>query len=247
MSDRPPARQRPCPTHRGSKIAVRGQHAAMVLTDDIDLLNFPQHWVHGFKVVRDTDDGLRHSLQIFDVAGDAVCKVFLRTGSDLAAWQALVADLAAGDVSQSLHTALRAAPEGAKADLTKLDILRAEWARMTDTHRFMRLLAFAWGHCRQSWLHSNSFRPDQDTAPDGTMAESDGPALKSASAHRSHCRSMAGVKPTKRIDAISVEAFDAEGRHILHVFGQRSEKTDMADLAAWNQSAADLRVMSATI
>jgi putative hemin transport protein len=54
-------------------------------------------------------------------------------------------------------------------------------------------------------------------------------------------------KPTKRIDTIPVEAFDAEGRHILHVFGQCGEKTDMADLAGWNQSAADLLVMSATI
>jgi putative hemin transport protein len=48
------------------------------------------------------------------------------------------------------------------------------------------------------------------------------------------------AKPTRRGDAVSVEAFDAEGRHILQIFGQRGEKTDMAELAVWNDIAAAL-------
>ena len=117
------------------------RHAAMVLTDDIDLRIFPQHWVHGFAVQRETDDGPRHSLQIFDAAGDAVHKVYLRQGSNAAAYAELTGALATQDTSQTLVTTPRPDADGAKGDPSKLDILRSEWAKMTDTHQFMRLTA----------------------------------------------------------------------------------------------------------
>ena len=60
-----------------------GKHASMVLTADIDLRMFPSHWVSAFAVERTTDRTIRRSLQIFDAAGDAVHKIFLRDGSDL--------------------------------------------------------------------------------------------------------------------------------------------------------------------
>ena len=255
-----------------------GQHAAMVLTDDIDLRIFPQHWVHGFAVTRDTEDGPRHSLQIFDAAGDAVHKVFLRDGSDVAAWQALVADFATGDTTQTLTTEARPAPEGAKADPAKLDILRAEWARMTDTHQFMRLTSkLKYNRLGAYRLVGQPFaQPLAISAVDTVLAEvaAAGIAVMVFVGNRGciqihsgpiktlrpmgpwqnvmdprfnlHLRTdhIAEVwlvnKPTKRGDAISVEAFDAEGRHILQIFGQRGEKTDMAELEVWNQLAAGL-------
>lgn len=45
-------------------------------------------------------------------------------------------------------------------------------------------------------------------------------------------------KPTKRGDAVSVEAFDAEGRTILQVFGKRSEAA--TDTAVWDALATAL-------
>ncbi|MDF0603289.1 hemin-degrading factor [Psychromarinibacter sp. C21-152] len=116
-----------------------GDHAAMVLTKDIDLRLFPRHWVHAFAVELESDRGTRRSLQVFDAAGDAVHKVILRDGSDVDAWRALVADLATGDSADTLDLAPRQPPEPPKSDIDKREALLREWDRMTDTHQFLRL------------------------------------------------------------------------------------------------------------
>jgi len=117
-----------------------GNHAAMVLTEDIDLRIFPSHWQHAFMVEKELEDGgVRRSLQVFDAAGDAVHKIFLRDGSDLTAWDAAKTIMANDTVIPALKVAARKPTEAPKSDLSKVDILRKEWARMTDTHQFMRL------------------------------------------------------------------------------------------------------------
>lgn len=116
-----------------------GAHAAMVLTDDIDLRMFPSHWVHAFAIERDTGNGVKRSLQVFDAAGDAVHKIFMRDGSDVDHWNDLINTLASDDQSQTLSIAPRRPTEAARANPDKVDILRTEWAKMTDTHQFLRL------------------------------------------------------------------------------------------------------------
>ncbi len=116
-----------------------GAHAAMVLTQEIDLRMFPSHWVHAFAVERETDSGTRRSIQVFDAAGDAVHKIFLRDGSDLDHWAHLVQTLAADDQSQTMTVEQRKPAEAPKANPDKVEILRNEWAKMTDTHQFLRL------------------------------------------------------------------------------------------------------------
>ncbi|TYB86692.1 hemin-degrading factor [Oceaniovalibus sp. ACAM 378] len=116
-----------------------GAHASMVLTEDIDLRIFPSRWQYAYMVEKETDAGTRRSLQVFDAAGDAVHKIFLRDGSDVAAFDRAKAELCLEDQSQSIIVGAREPDETPKADLGKLDILHKEWARMTDTHQFMRL------------------------------------------------------------------------------------------------------------
>lgn len=116
-----------------------GDHASMVLTDAIDLRIFSRHWVHGFAVSTDTDNGPRHSLQVFDAAGDAVHKVYAREGTDMDAWRHLVSELTTGDTADHVALEPRVPAEIPKADADKVDVLRKEWAAMTDTHQFMRL------------------------------------------------------------------------------------------------------------
>jgi putative hemin transport protein len=116
-----------------------GPHASMILNDDIDLRIFPSHWCHAFMVEKEVETGVRRSLQVFDAAGDAVHKIFLRDGSDLNAWAQAKEDLKLDDQSQTVEVAERKPDETPKADESKVDILRKEWARMTDTHQFMRL------------------------------------------------------------------------------------------------------------
>ncbi len=116
-----------------------GAHAAMVLTQEIDMRIFPSHWVHAFAVERETETGTRRSIQVFDAAGDAVHKIFLRDGSDLDHWTHLVQMLAADDQSQTMTVEQRKPAEAPKANPDKTEVLRNEWAKMTDTHQFMRL------------------------------------------------------------------------------------------------------------
>ncbi|MEL6205183.1 MAG: ChuX/HutX family heme-like substrate-binding protein [Pseudomonadota bacterium] len=118
-----------------------GQHAAMVLMDAIDLRIFPSHWQHAYLVEAETEGGLRRSVQVFDAAGDAVHKIHLRDGSDLAAWEAAKTGLALPDQADHVEVAARAQSEGARARPDKLDVLQQEWRRMTDTHQFLRLVS----------------------------------------------------------------------------------------------------------
>lgn len=116
-----------------------GEHAAMILTPEIDLRIFPSHWVHGFAVEKETEAGVRRSLQVFDAAGDAIHKIFLRDGSDLVAWTQAKNDLATGEPPDILDVAERMPPEAPKSRSDKLDVLRKEWSKLTDTHQFLRL------------------------------------------------------------------------------------------------------------
>ncbi|WP_394178928.1 hemin-degrading factor [Yoonia maritima] len=116
-----------------------GPHASMVLADDIDLRIFPAHWKHAFLFEKRTDESMRRSIQVFDTAGDAVHKIFLRDPTSHAVWENARDTGASEDQSQTIATTPRVPTEAPKAEPEKLDILRKEWTRMTDTHQFMRL------------------------------------------------------------------------------------------------------------
>jgi putative hemin transport protein len=118
-----------------------GKHAAMILTPEIDLRIFPQHWCHAFMVETGIESGTRRSLQIFDAAGDAVHKIFLRDGASLTAWDALRLSGALGDQARTLDVAPRQRAEAPKSSPDKAEALRAQWRRMTDTHQFLRLVS----------------------------------------------------------------------------------------------------------
>lgn len=117
-----------------------GPHASMILNEEIDLRIFGRHFVSAFAVERETKNGVKRSIQIFDAAGDAVHKIHLRPASDLDAWTKLVADLQLEEQSQTLDASPRKPIEGSKTNPDKVDQLRAEWAKMTDSHQFLRLV-----------------------------------------------------------------------------------------------------------
>jgi len=114
-----------------------GDHASMVLTENIDLRIFPRHWVHAYAFEKEIDGTIRRSIQVFDAAGDAVHKVILRDGSNIAAWNMMLRDLELAETTPEF--APRTPVEAPKADAEKAETLRKEWSRMTDTHQFMRL------------------------------------------------------------------------------------------------------------
>ena len=116
-----------------------GPHAALLVNETIDLRIFPSHWVHGFAVEEAGPNGPKRSFQIFDAAGDAVHKVYLRGESDVARWAPLLAELAVADQSETLTTEARRPPEAPRGNPERAGELRHDWAQMTDTHQFMRL------------------------------------------------------------------------------------------------------------
>ncbi len=117
-----------------------GKMASIVLDKDIDLRIFAKHWISAFAVEKETRGKVLKSLQIFDAAGDAVHKIFLRDGSNSELWEEVVATLSAGEQSQELAAEDRPAVEGAKIVEQSVDELRQKWDKMTDTHQFFGIL-----------------------------------------------------------------------------------------------------------
>lgn len=117
----------------------KGDHACMTLDPQIDMRMFPKHWVHGFAVEEETNAGLRRSVQVFDAFGEAVHKIYLREETGLAAWDQLRRDLALPVQADTLSITEAPALEPARSVPEKRDILLKEWARLTDTHQFLRL------------------------------------------------------------------------------------------------------------
>lgn len=118
-----------------------GKTMGVVLNYDIDLRIFLTHWVSGFAVSRPMDDGsVRRSLQFFDASGVAVFKLFARPGTDMAAFDQLVADFS--DL-QAAPLTVKAAPAPAKDrpdSEIDLDALREGWSKLQDVHDFFALL-----------------------------------------------------------------------------------------------------------
>jgi putative hemin transport protein len=112
-------------------------HAGLIINEEIDLRMFPRNWVHGFAVEKQTDSGVRRSLQVFDAAGDAVHKIFLRETSEHDAWDEVVGDLTLDEQSDTVEVSPRKPVEDAIVDDAKAEALHSEWDQMNDTHQFM--------------------------------------------------------------------------------------------------------------
>ena len=119
---------------------VVNPHAAMTLGAHIDLRIFPKHWRFGFAVERQDEAGKLHrSLQFFDTSGKAVHKVHARPGTNLEAWNALVAELTLPQQSDAVAVV---SPEAAPVHAQNFDVdqLRQRWSEMTDSHQVFGLL-----------------------------------------------------------------------------------------------------------
>jgi putative hemin transport protein len=119
---------------------VVGPHASMMLGTDIDLRIFPGAWAHGFAVEKRDGDEIRRSLQFFDRAGDAVHKVHLLPSSDVAAYEALVANLLSPEQHQTVETVAAEPANPVEGETGGVTELRERWGAMTDVHQFFGLL-----------------------------------------------------------------------------------------------------------
>ena len=249
-----------------------GPHAAMVLNDDIDLRIFPKYWHTAFAV----DQNGKRSIQVFDASGDAVHKIFLRDGSNHAAWETLVLELALADQSQNQPVSPRVPTEPAKSRPERADDLRADWQAMTDTHQFLSLVS------RQKMNRLGAYRvagapfvralaPSSIATLLDRLGETHVPVMifvGNRGCIQIHSGPVTNIKPmgpwlnvldqgfnlhlrgdkvaevwevrkpTRRGEALSVEAFDADGGLILQIFGH--PKSDAPEAADWPKLVADL-------
>ncbi len=234
-----------------------GPHAGLIVNEEIDLRMFPKHWVHGFAIEQETERGPRRTIQVFDAAGDAVHKVFLREASNLAAWPEIVEELKIEDQSNTLVVEPRKSTEPAKGDPDKAEKLREEWDKITDTHQFLimtrrlkmnrlgayRIAGEPYARRLENSVIEELLNKVAETATPimvfvgnmGCIEIHTGPVKKIAEVgpwinvldpgfdlhlRKDHIAEVYAVtKATRRGDAISVEAFDAEGGLIAQFFG----------------------------
>jgi putative hemin transport protein len=111
------------------------------LVGEIDLRIFYHAWAHGFAVLEMTKDGLQRSLQFFNKAGVAIHKIYLRTQSSVANYDALLNQFQSNDQAPGIAVT---APDKPTAELPDQDIdvaaWRQSWRAMKDTHDFFGLL-----------------------------------------------------------------------------------------------------------
>ena len=252
-----------------------GPHACLIVNGEMDLRMFPKHWVHGFAIEQETEKGVRCTIQIFDAAGDAVHKVFLREGSNAGAWAGVVEELRIADQANTLEVEPRKAVEAAKGDPEKADKLRSEWDKMTDTHQFLmmtRRMKFnrlgAYRIAGEPYVHrlepgavETLMREAAETAVPimffvgnmGCIEIHTGPIQRVVEMgpwinvldpgfdlhlRKDHIAEVYAVKKqTKRGDAISVEAFDADGALITQIFGVLAQE---GAAEKWNEIVAAL-------
>jgi putative hemin transport protein len=124
-----------------SQASVDGM-VGLVLGGAIDLRVFYSAWAHGFAVEEATERGPQRSLQFFDAQGTAIHKVFLREGSDLAAYDRLVARFAntANEAPGIEPLPAPAAKAETPDDEVDVAAFQAAWAALRDTHEFFGLL-----------------------------------------------------------------------------------------------------------
>lgn len=113
----------------------------LVLGEEIDLRLFFNHWRHAYAVTEESVRGALTSLQVYDAAGGAVHKIYLRPASNRAAYDKLVADFTSANQAAGERVAAPAPRAAPKPDAAiDTEGLRIAWASLRDTHDFFGLL-----------------------------------------------------------------------------------------------------------
>lgn len=150
---------------RFGKVSVTGT-TALVLNGEVDLRAFLGHWNHCFAVRQTTAHGERQAIQVFDLHGEAVHKIWRTDSSDAAAWDALVAEWASADQRPGLDVLPpRRLPPQRDDAVIDVDGLRAHWQALKDVHHFHGMLE-EFGVSRHQAMRLAGADLARPTAPD---------------------------------------------------------------------------------
>ena len=118
-----------------------GPGHGIVLNHDVDLRLFLSHWRHGFVVTEEVASGLRTSLQVFDIDGTAIHKIYLTKASNRAAFDAIVERFRSPDESRDiLVTPLPARRADRPDEEIDTATFHKHWRALQDTHDFFGML-----------------------------------------------------------------------------------------------------------
>ena len=118
-----------------------GPGHGLVLNHDIDLRLFMSHWHFGFAVSETVASGKRHSLQFFDINGEAVHKIYIPKGDNLRAYKAIVSKFRSANQTEeiSIHklpNVKKDMPDGN----VDIENFISHWTNLKDTHHFFGML-----------------------------------------------------------------------------------------------------------
>lgn len=127
--------------HDGEYINARfNDHAGLILNPgELDLRFFFSYWHSVFAVTEETPKGTRHSIQFFDIHGDALHKVYTTDKTNIQEWEALIdAFLAEENPALELTPAEPFSSTPVSEELAQK--IEQQWRSMTDVHQFFKLL-----------------------------------------------------------------------------------------------------------
>ena len=130
--------------HKGTfqKVSVfgGGAHQMATVIGPIEQRLFLHAWKAAFSVESESQNGLLRSIQIFDKAGDAILKIYLKEKGDEEAWNQLIADFTAENQEKEQTTETVSPTPTVKKEAIDAEKLRKEWSELQDTHDFFGLL-----------------------------------------------------------------------------------------------------------
>lgn len=118
------------------KISIHGPDSYKVGTviGPIEQRLFFAPWTFGFAVEQETPRGLLQSFQIFDKAGDAIMKIYMKEKSNLEVYEKIKNKYAAKDQIKPVETVKYETPVYEKE--IDRDAFIQDWEKMKDTHDF---------------------------------------------------------------------------------------------------------------
>lgn len=114
---------------------------ALFVNPDIDLRIFLKNWHYAFAATVENPRGTLSSLQIFDIDGTAVHKIYLTDQSNVDAYQRLIEKFKSEDQTTTIKIRSKTEKKPDKPD-SEINIkgLRKAWSELKDTHDFFPLL-----------------------------------------------------------------------------------------------------------
>lgn len=109
--------------------------------DGLDLRLFLSHWQHAYAVRQPGPQGLLHSLQFFDAAGEAINKLYLLDADKLPAWESLVqTHRMQDDALVPVPAGVNIAAQPQLAASSDTSGFADAWLALQDVHHFHALL-----------------------------------------------------------------------------------------------------------